>query len=176
MSITLSELEGAVLGVIWRKKSCSGYAIRQEFRDSPSRYWSGSAGAIYPLITRMEGRRLVASKQHARDARRTKLYSLTASGLLALREWVGPPVPEIAIGVPMDVLRTRVEFLDVLSVQERRYLLSNARERLRIHTAEVEEYLLTCTDKFARVAAIGALLTCEARLIWLTEALKCCQS
>ena len=47
-----TELEAAVLGVVWQDGPCTPYAIRQHFLESPAPRWSGSAGAIYPLVRR----------------------------------------------------------------------------------------------------------------------------
>jgi DNA-binding PadR family transcriptional regulator len=52
-------LEGCVLGILWERGPCTAYAARKVLRESPSPYWSGSAGAVYPLLARLEGRRLV---------------------------------------------------------------------------------------------------------------------
>ena len=60
MPRTTSELEGAVLGVIWQEGPCTAYTIRKQFVASPSPQWSGSAGAIYPLVRRLEKKRLLA--------------------------------------------------------------------------------------------------------------------
>src|SRR5262245_13459166 len=49
-SRNLTELEGTALGVIWAGQPCTPYRVRRVFLDSPSPSWSGSAGAIYPLI------------------------------------------------------------------------------------------------------------------------------
>ena len=42
----LTELEGAIFGLLGRGRSRTGYHFRQEFLTSPSAEWSGSAGRL----------------------------------------------------------------------------------------------------------------------------------
>jgi DNA-binding PadR family transcriptional regulator len=125
-----SELESFVLGLIWQMGPASAYDVRTHMRDSPSTQWSASAGAIYPLCTRLEKRGLIkgASKRAGKRARRE--YAITAKGLAALRKWVGPPLGESAVTVAHDPLRSRARFLGALSARERMEWVSAARAAL----------------------------------------------
>jgi DNA-binding PadR family transcriptional regulator len=49
----LSNLEGAALATIAGRGSATAYAIAKSLSDPPSEFWSGSAGAVYPLIRRL---------------------------------------------------------------------------------------------------------------------------
>ena len=68
----LSELEYVVLGVVRQEAPCTPYVIRQVFAHSPSSYWSGSAGAIYPLVRRLERRGLLESTERRRGSRTSR--------------------------------------------------------------------------------------------------------
>src|SRR5690242_14236558 len=87
----LSDLEGCVLGCLWKHGASTPYAVRRMFLDSPSSHWSGSAGAVYPLLERLERGGLVASRHAPRGARDGWTYSLTAAGRRRLRAWLEPP-------------------------------------------------------------------------------------
>ena len=76
-SRALTELEGTVLGLVWARQPCTPYRVRREFTDSPSPYWSGSAGAIYPLMARLESAGLLRSAPHATGERGSRRYRLT---------------------------------------------------------------------------------------------------
>ena len=76
----VSELEHVVLGVVRLKQPCSPCWIRMDFAESPSSHWSGSAGAIYPLVRRLERRGLLKSTVRRGDRRETRLYRLTLKG------------------------------------------------------------------------------------------------
>jgi DNA-binding PadR family transcriptional regulator len=167
----LTELEGCVLGLVWAKGPCTPYTVRKEFLNSPSPAWSGSAGAIYPLIERLELRKLIRASRHADGLRMSKRYELTASGLSKLRAWAGPPLSEDQLGVPPDPLRTRLRFLEVLPYDQQVAFLAEAERGL------LEQIQSVCKDHKARNAdglmsqmmARGALYALEARLDWIRE-------
>src|SRR5262245_25540240 len=116
----LTELEGTTLGIIGVRGACTPYAVRREFLVSPSPYWSGSAGAIYPLIARLEKRGLIRVADRTADQRSGKLYCLTASGRRTLRNWMGTPLPPEVTGVPPDPLRNRIEYFALLTREEQK--------------------------------------------------------
>lgn len=113
----LTELEGAALGVVLRDGPCTSYAVKELFRASPSDFWSGSAGAIYPLMQRLEKRGLVASVPGSTGRRGRKDYRITAAGRRAFRRWLTDA--ERAAGMGFDPLRTRLVFFDQLTPQAR---------------------------------------------------------
>ena len=113
----LTELEGAALGVVVRDGPCTSYAVKEMFRGSPSEFWSGSAGSIYPLMRRLEGRGLVASELGSTGRRGHKVYRATAAGRRAFRHWLTDAAR--AAGMGFDPLRTRLVFFDQLSPQDR---------------------------------------------------------
>ena len=113
----LTELEGATLGVILRDGPCTSYAVKEIFRASPSDFWSGSAGSIYPLMQRLETRGLVASEQGATGRRGRKDYRISAAGRRAFERWLTDA--ERAAGMGYDPLRTRLVFFDKLSAEAR---------------------------------------------------------
>ncbi len=113
----LTELEGATLGVVLRDGPCTSYAIKELFRASPSEFWSGSAGSIYPLMQRLETRGLVASEQGSTGRRGRREYRITAAGRRAFRSWLTDA--ERAAGMGYDPLRTRLVFFDRLSPKAR---------------------------------------------------------
>lgn len=170
----LTELEGCVLGLVWAKGPCTPYTLRKEFLSSPSPHWSGSAGAIYPLIERLETRRLIRASQHADGKRLSKRYELTTSGMSKLRAWTGPPLSPDLLGVPADPLRTRLRFLQVLSADQQRAFLVDAErglaeqiERVRAdHEGRLSEGIM------AQLMAKGALYALTARLEWIREVVK----
>ncbi len=168
----LSELEGCVLGLVWSDGPCTPYAIRQVFLSSPSPHWSGSAGAIYPLVRRLERRKLLRSEIRATGRRPSRLYTLTPVGTRALQAWLSPPLPELAIGVPPDPLRTRLRVLEALPPAGRRAFLADARSRLRRHLCLVQadcRKRRASGQRFDFLMARGALHQMRAREAWLRE-------
>ena len=175
MPRTTSELEGAVLGVIWREGPCTAYAVRKRFVASPSPQWSGSAGAIYPLVRRLQKKRLLASRILAGTKRGGRLYTLTSTGQQVLNEWIKPPLSPMVTGVPADPLRTRIGFLGALTPAEQRSFIDTA---LQGNDAEIQATLLEIkesreeNDHWHLLAAQGALACLRARRTWLRAAAR----
>src|SRR5882724_11662398 len=101
----LSELEGAVLGHVWANGPCTAYFIRRIFLDPQSPYWSGSAGAIYPLVKRLGAGGLIRSIEQMTGLKPSKGYVLTAAGRKSLHGWLRP-LKDLVVGAPPDPLRT----------------------------------------------------------------------
>lgn len=168
---TVSELEGCVLGIVWAQGPCTAYLIRREFLDSLSPYWSGSSGAIYPLVDRLERRGLIRSVERKIGRKRSKHYALTAAGRKMLLSWL-KPLPDLVIGVPPDPLRTRIEFLDVLSRREKATFIADARARMRTHLRKITEQAnreQTKANHCSYLVLRGSIGILKSRLQWLNE-------
>ncbi len=166
----LTELEGCVLGVIRTKGPCTPYAVRREFLASLTPYWSGSAGAIYPLVARLTRRRLLRAVRPTGDGRGGTLYTLTAAGERALLRWLIPPLSPLTVGAPPDPVRTRVNFLSVLPPSGRRAFLREAADEFRRQLPKLAAAAEAATaDPFERLAYRGSYLVMEARLTWVRE-------
>lgn len=167
----LTELEGTVLGVVWARQPCTPYQVRREFLDSPSPYWSGSAGAIYPLMARLESVGLVAGAAHATGLRAARRYRVTPAGRRALKAWVSPPLDDSAIGVPPDPLRTRIAFMSVMPVAGQRALLRHAATRMREHLELAERYAAATRSDglYFELMGRGAIAMMRTRLEWIAS-------
>src|SRR5258708_30865053 len=110
----LSEMEACVMALIWSNGSSPPYALREVFLKSPSPQWSGSAGAIYPLVKRLERGKLIRSSAHSIGRREGKLFALTAAGSRAVEKWLEPSVPDLVTGVPPAPLPTPILLLRLL--------------------------------------------------------------
>lgn len=167
----LTELEGAVLGSVWANAPSSAYRVRQVFARSPSPHWSGSAGAVYPLLDRLRRRGLLSVETHFTGKRAGRQYRVTQRGLTHLRRWA-TDITERAAGVPVDPVRVRIRFLGALSLVQRNALLTAARRRVTAHLRTVEHDCRAqraADDTLGYLTARGALLALRARLIWLRE-------
>lgn len=167
-----TELEAAVLGVVWQEGPCTPYAIRQHFLESRAPRWSGSAGAIYPLVRRLETRGLVRSKPSVRGRRAQRDFRITRIGGTALKRWVRSP---IALGdgtLIHDPLRTRMLFLSALSREEALSFVSDALASLRRALQQAQKDCRANPvgeNQFAHFAARNAWLVTCARVKWLAE-------
>jgi DNA-binding PadR family transcriptional regulator len=125
---SLTELEGAALAIIAREGPLTPYAVKEAFRNSPSEFWSGSAGAVYPLINRLEKRKLISAKADKGDGRARREFSITAAGRTAMKEWLVDA--ERAAGMGFDPLRTRLFFSELITPAERKAFIAAALARM----------------------------------------------
>src|SRR6185436_15686794 len=109
------------------------YAVRRSFQLSPSSHWSGSAGAVYPALARLEERGLVRSEHAPRGGRQAWRYAITARGNARFRAWLEPPFAPEVISVPPDPLRTRIHFLATMTSARRAKFVAAALAGLRGH-------------------------------------------
>jgi DNA-binding PadR family transcriptional regulator len=167
-----SELECFTLGLIWQAGPCTPYQVRKQMLDSPSTQWSGSAGSIYPLMRRLKSRGWLRVKQEATGRRKHETYSITAAGVKALKQWVGPPMADEAVTVAYDPLRSRARFLGVLTRRQQLAWLEAALEVLDTVAARVKEWetLYAEDDEFLRVVSRSGDLDVQSRRKWLQSA------
>jgi DNA-binding PadR family transcriptional regulator len=167
----LTELEGTVLGLVGIKGPCTPYQIRIEFKQSPSPYWSGSAGAIYPIIERLADQKLIEHVSTKDNLRGGKLYVLTKTGEKKLESWLYQPTSPVVVGIPPDFLRNRIELLAFLTPEVRRNFLRDVAAELE---NQLEVFFRDCEkarniDLFAYLSARGSLLHAQARVNWIHE-------
>jgi len=102
----LTELEGAALALLQRVGPATPYALAKAFSNSPSSFWSGSAGAMYPMIERLHKSGLLTVRPTKTGQRKSKVYALTARGEDAIAEWLLDVGRTSNVG--FDPLRTRL--------------------------------------------------------------------
>jgi len=161
----LSELEGCVLGHLLRRGPCTPYAVRRSFQLSPSSHWSGSAGAVYPALERLEERGLVRSVHAPRGGRKAWRYALTARGRARFNTWLEPPFAPDVLSVPPDPLRTRVHFFSTMTPARRARFVAAAVTGIGRHL----EVLARSRghDEDDRRALAAARHALRARMRWL---------
>ncbi len=170
----ITELEGTVLGVIGVKGPCTPYSVRKEFQQSSTPFWSGSAGAIYPLIERLYSHKLIEIASSTDDGRSGKLYVLTAEGEEALKGWLYPSVILQVIGTPPDPLRSRIEFLGLLAPEERKGFMTQVRLGLEEQLKNAVKASEECdrSNNLNYLSIRGGVLAARARLDWIEEVLE----
>ncbi len=165
-----TELENCVLGIIAEQQPCTAYVIRRHLGVSLSSYWSASAGAIYPLLRRLEERGWTRVSEQSWGTRTRRNYSLSPAGRHRLRDWLSPPVTTWAAAFTYDPIRTRVFFLKHASPKQRLDFLNDAvaatASALGEHQAE-KKALAAELSEFDAIGREGAIAELKARLRWL---------
>ena len=168
----LSELETVTLGLIWQDGPCTPYAVRQVFLRTPSPQWSGSAGAIYPAVQRLEARGYIHSEAHAQGRRKSRLYRVTPKGTAALKKWLRASHEDWVVGVPPDPMRTRFRFLGILPPSEARATVAKWQKGMERHVRAIEDDYVKrkkTGNVFSYMLARGALHHLASRRAWLVE-------
>lgn len=109
----ISAFEATILGFL-AGRPCSRYEIMKAFQTT-SIYWSGSPGAVYAAITRLEKQGLLQEV----DSIGTITFEVTTSGLKALQAFLNVPVPSGKLFLDPVSLRIKIRGLGHLSVTER---------------------------------------------------------
>lgn len=168
----LSRLELAALGLVLTGGPCTAYWVQRQFQESLSSFFSGSAGAVYPAIERLEQRGLIEGRTSRNGERVSRQYKLTAGGKKTLRRWLLPPLPAEDIAFTMDPVRTRIFSLSALSPSERLRFVDEALAKTRRRVEEVRddtELLGQSGDLYSYLGGLGVLHEAEARVRWLEE-------
>ena len=159
----MTELEGAILGVLRRAPKLSAYAVRRVFFSSPSEEWSGSAGAVYPAIARLTRAKLLAA--HAQgDGRRTTSYRLTSKGRVAHDAWLCDIIR--AAGPGTDPFRTRAGLRLELLPARRHMLMKHLREEILRRRDAMQSHPKS-GDRADAITDELHLALLEMRLHWL---------
>ncbi len=130
----LTELEGLLLAKVARFAPITAYELKQSVAAAPSRFWSGSAGAIYPAVKRLHARGYLAPKNATVGRRKAVAYELTRHGKQAFLGWICDL--ERAIDPGVDPLRMRMLFLDLIPSQKRKTFLTRVKSELEKQTTE----------------------------------------
>ncbi len=124
----LTEMEGLALGLVKMLQPVSAYAIAAAFSSSPSAYWSGSAGAVYPLVRRLEKAGLLVAEKALTGKRKSTIYSLGKAGEAAFNAWLLDA--ERAVNPGFDPLRSRLSMLQLASPRARDAFLAKVESKL----------------------------------------------
>lgn len=135
----LTELEAVVLLLMGRRQPVSAYAVRVALERTPNARFSGSAGAVYPAIRRLEGAGLVESVASPQGRRPGRVLRVTRKGRSALARWAMGPMDAREM-FAHDPLRVRAAALDLLTARERRAWFARAERCVREQMALVEAY------------------------------------
>lgn len=161
----LTELEGAIFGVLARAPSATAYRIRRVFQDSRSAEWSGSAGAVYPAIRRLVAERLIKERAET-DGRGTHTYELTQAGRTAYERWLCDIAR--AVGPGLDPFRTRAPLWIGLPPATQRKLARELKSALERQRKVLADALRDLDESDATAARLHIALL-DLRLKWLAD-------
>src|SRR5690606_29151895 len=104
-------LEYALIGLI-RQFPRSGYELRKVFVETAMAGYSGSPGAIYPALRRLEADGLIeGTERPGGPGRPRREFRLTRAGEEVLQAWLAQPVTRDDVALRLDELMLRFAFL-----------------------------------------------------------------
>lgn len=161
---TLSDLEGAALAVVVRLGSATAYAIARDFADSPSEFWSGSAGAVYPMVKRLVSAGLLAVDPAFPPSKRGGIhYQVSPAGKAAMTGWLLDV--DRASGMGFDPLRSRMLNLDLVDKADADAFLLQVLSRTKAKARDVP------VGVQPRMGAISSLWW-KSRVGWIKQLIQ----
>lgn len=165
----LTEHEGVLLALVARAGPITAYQITKVYEESPVSNYNSSKGKIYPMVRRLRAAGLLTSEAVAGDGRGTEHLSITQSGIEAVRQWV-LRISESQL-LTDDPLRTRLQSMDLLTLDERLQWVSALREELRAKLRVLEQYGQEVSTPFHELVHDNAVRSIQSRMDWLDRVL-----
>lgn len=145
----------ALLGLLHQQPR-SGYDLRKIFDTTAMVHFSGSPGAIYPALRKLEQAGLIRGSVDRRTSLRPRqVFRPTPAGTRALHVWLSRPVHRDDVIRRMDELMLRFAFHSLLDDEGATASL------LRGFVREIDDYI---PDLRAQLAALPATTPTTARL------------
>ena len=133
----LTTLAYALLGLI-HQAPLSGYALMMTFQTTPMRQYSGSPGAVYPALRKLEQAQLIRGKvEHRSSLRPRRVYHVTANGGAMLRRWLAPAV------TVDDVARREPELMLRFALMEGLLARPEVSRFLRTMAQAIDDYVVS---------------------------------
>jgi PadR family transcriptional regulator, regulatory protein AphA len=126
----------ALLGMLALGNKKSGYDLKKAIAATTANFWSESYGNIYPTLRKLleEGAIREDSEKAPAGKRQKQLYSITAKGRQALRQWLRQPV---AVRSEDNELLLKLFFGPMMPVGESQALVAVHRDH---HIALLEKF------------------------------------
>jgi DNA-binding PadR family transcriptional regulator len=166
----------AILGVL-SQGPMSGYDIKKFIELSISNFWSESYGQIYPILKLLTEEGLTSSHTEKQEGKPERyIYTLTAKGWDALREWLTEPA-EYTVGRIEILLKLFFGRHTAVSTNIQHVHQFRALQVALLHKyAEIEKHInAVCLDETERLYSLITLKygrhESEALVAWCDETL-----
>lgn len=110
----------------------TGYALREQIRDTLGHFWSESFGQIYPKLAELERQHLV--ERRPSDGSRSTTFAITPVGMSRLRELLAEPPQQ---SKPRNGLMLRLFFGAQLGPDACRNLIEEALQQAQAQLAQL---------------------------------------
>lgn len=166
----------ALLGLI-NQRPQSGYDLHRLFVTTPIGRFSGSPGAVYPALARLEERGLISGRVAESCGARTRVvYRLTRTGRSVLRSWFRESITQEDVEKRSDVLMLRFAYMEqLLEPDECVDFLSRFERMLMLHISAIKQFSHEHEDSMplhGRLAIQSGIMGYETMVRWSRIARK----
>ena len=173
---TPTTLGYALLGLLHQEPR-SGYDLRKIFETTPMGHYSGSPGAIYPALRRLEQQGLIEGEvDRSTSLRPRQVFRPTKAGTETLREWLARDVQWEDVIWRLDELMLRFGFHSFLeSNSATRKFLSDFAAEVDGYVKELRQQLKmmpTATPIHGKLALRAGIELYQAHRRWARKALE----
>jgi DNA-binding PadR family transcriptional regulator len=166
---SLTDNEGSLIGLVRRQQPVTAYQLYKIYETSPVSSFNTSKGSLYPLISRLRKRGLIAAESVAGDKRNTEQLTCTSAGVKAVAAWARTvKTSDILLDDP---LRTKLLSLDLLTREEQTRWVVEAKAEVTRKMETVEAYNQAVSVPFQQFVHRSAIAALEAKMKWLDELL-----
>jgi DNA-binding PadR family transcriptional regulator len=152
----------------------TGYALREQIRDTLGHFWSESFGQIYPALAELERQNLV--ERRPSEGSRSTTFGITKEGIARLRELLAEPPQE---SKPRNGLMLRLFFGSQLGPNACKELVADALQKAEAQLDQLQaarQDLLTDSRLAAAAPYIALTISAgehsaRATIAWASEAL-----
>jgi DNA-binding PadR family transcriptional regulator len=171
-----ASLELALLGLIAETSAVSGYDLLKTFNYSMAHYWHARHGQIYSTLESLERRKLIQSREVIQRGRPNKrLYTITAAGRAALREWLESPYEGLRFK-HAPLLRCR--FLAYLGADQAKATLKEERDACAVYLDKyraIESEAFRSRRSYRSPNEMFAYFTLKRGIMFFEETMRWCQ-
>ena len=170
----LTTLAYALLGLI-HQAPLSGYALMRTFQTTPLGPYSGSPGAVYPALGKLERAGLIrGTVERQGSLRPRRVYHLTTKGRGALKRWLSATVTTDDVASRLPDLMLRFALMEgLLNRSEVSRFLATIAQAIDEHVSTIEPFLeaphMTQHGTLALQSGIEGLRACAT---WARRALR----
>ena len=180
MKNNFTTLHYSTLGIL-SKKPQSGYEVLNILKKTPLSKYSGSPGAIYPVLKKLEEENLVKSIiDQEKKLKPKKIYSLTQKGKKILSSWLKQPINRDEVQNNYDELILKFAFMvGILNEKDMVRFLKDFKDVITENLSLLKKYKQeNSTDMFINnIDALDyGIKTNEASLIWAIKTLNSIES
>jgi DNA-binding PadR family transcriptional regulator len=105
-------LSYALLGMLM--KPSSGYDLRKIFSSTSMKTYSGSPGAIYPALQRLQKQGLIhGTVEEGSGMRRRQIFRLAPKGVTELKAWIALPITQEDLASGLKTVMLRFAFSEI---------------------------------------------------------------